>query len=276
MQLKLCVVSAIALMGYSVEGLEMKENGKKIAVITGGTSGIGLASAAIFLSHEYRVVLIGRSAEKGMQALKTLNTPDEDVLFLSGDITKVRECQRLVAQVISNFGKIDALVNSAGIYIEKSIEDMDEAAYEQIMDSNIKGTYFMCQQAAIQMKKQNSGAIINVSSDAGVNGNFCCSAYCASKGAVTVFSKALALELAPYNIRVNCVCPGDIDTPMTRAQFTNPDDITEELREMTSVYPIGRIGKANEVAEVIYFLASEKATFVVGAAWGVDGGVTAY
>ncbi len=112
---------------------------------------------------------------------------------------------------------------------------MDEEEFVRIMDVNVKGTYFMCQQSIAYLRKSTDGAIVNVSSDAGINGNFLCSAYCASKGAVTVFSKALAIELAPYHIRVNCVCPGDIDTPLTRAQFSNQEDHTEELRENDKV-----------------------------------------
>lgn len=254
----------------------MKKEIKKVAVITGGTSGIGLASAKLFLEQGYRVALIGRTLEKGQTALADLKAASELAVFVQGDIAQVSECKGMVKQIINQFGQIDVLVNSAGVYVEKAIVDMEEADYTHIMDVNVKGTYFMCQQTIEYLQKSTDGAIVNVSSDAGINGNFLCSAYCASKGAVTVFSKALALELAPYHIRVNCVCPGDIDTPLTRAQFSNQEDPTEELREMTSVYPIGRIGKAEEVAEVICFLASSKASFVVGAAWGVDGGVTAY
>ncbi len=254
----------------------MNHTMKKVAVITGGTSGIGLASAKLFLEQGYRVVLIGRTLEKGRVALEALNADQALAIYVQGNIAHIKECKRMITEIIAQFGQIDVLVNAAGIYFEKALLDMTEEAYEQIMDVNVKGTYFMCQQTIEYLQKSPAGAIVNVSSDAGLNGNFLCSAYCASKGAVTVFSKALALELAPYHIRVNCVCPGDIDTPLTRAQFRNPMDPAEELREMTSVYPIGRIGKAEEVAEVICFLASSKASFVVGAAWSVDGGVTAY
>lgn len=254
----------------------MKSETKKVAVITGGTSGIGLAAARIFLEHGYRVALIGSTADKGDRALTYLKAHDSLAVFIQDDIRSVDACKRVIGQTIEHFGQIDVLVNSAGIYYEKSIEDMTEEDYVQIMDINIKGTYFMCQQAVAYLRKSAAGAIVNVSSDAGINGNFLCSAYCASKGAVTVFSKALALELAPYHIRVNCVCPGDIDTPLTRAQFKNQKDTAAQIQEMASVYPIGRIGRAEEAAEVIYFLASNKASFVVGAAWSVDGGVTAY
>ena len=168
------------------------------------------------------------------------------------------------------------LINNAGLYYEKAIMDMSEADFDEMMNINIKAAYFMAKEVAIQMKNQQSGAIVNISSDAGINGNFLCTAYCASKGALTVFSKALALELAPYHIRVNCVCPGDIDTPLTQNQFSGVADKDKALEELAQLYPLGRIGKATEVANVIYFLASEQASFVVGATWSVDGGISSY
>ncbi len=249
---------------------------KKTALITGGTSGIGLAAAQIFLAQGVQVMLVGRSAERGRAALDELAYPESQLSFVRTDVSKTEQCRQAVAATAEKFGGIDILVNSAGIYVERAIEEMTEADFIEVMDTNIKGTYFMCKYAAEFLKQSQSGAVVNVSSDAGVNGNYLCSAYCASKGAVTVFTKALALELAPYKVRVNCICPGDIDTPLTQRQFNNASDHQEQLREMSSLYPLGRIGTAEEAAEVICFLASEKAAFVTGAAWSVDGGLTAY
>ncbi|MBQ1915146.1 MAG: SDR family oxidoreductase, partial [Selenomonadaceae bacterium] len=154
-------------------------------------------------------------------------------------------------------------------------EDMTEELFDEVMAVNVKGTYFMCRYAVPELRRQEGASIVNVSSDAGVHGNYGCTAYSASKGAVTMFTRSLALELASFGVRVNCVCPGDILTPMTEAQLALGGNREEMLREMQSVYPLGRIGTAEEAAAVIFFLASPAASFVTGAAWGVDGGITA-
>ena len=247
---------------------------RQAVLISGGTSGIGLASARLFLEAGACVMLIGRSAERGNQALAELREFGQRVCFQQGDAGRPGDCERVVGTAVEQFGHLDVLVNSAGIYFERAIEDMTEQAFDEIMATNVKGSYFMAKYAVPELKKQG-GCIVNVSSDAGLQGNYLCSAYCASKGAVTMFTKALALELAPWKVRVNCICPGDIATPLTEKQLQEAPDRQEALREMSSVYPLGRIGTAEEAAAVIVFLASDQAAFVTGAAWSVDGGITA-
>ena len=250
---------------------------ERVALVTGGTSGIGLAAAKLLMNQGCMTVLMGRSSRRGEEALKELreNHGRDGAIYIQGDVTKVEDCRRAVRETVEAFGRLDVLVNSAGIYQEGAIEDTTEVIFHQVMDVNLKGTYFMCQSAVPELKRHDDSCIVNVSSDAGVKGNYFCSLYCASKGAVTLFTKALALELAGASVRVNCVCPGDIMTPLTERQLEGTYSRQEALKAMESVYPMGRIGTAEEAAEVIAFLASSKASFGTGAVWSVDGGLTA-
>lgn len=247
----------------------------KVAIITGGTSGIGLATAITLLEAGASVALIGRQEEKGQVVLQQLARYGSKVCFIQGDISKTQDCQKVIDQTVATFGHLDIVINSAGIYMEKAIGDVEEDEFDQMMNSNIKGTYFICKYALPYLRQAGGGAIVNISSDAGINGNCLCTAYCASKGAVTTFTKALALESIHYGIRANCVCPGDVDTPMLQKQLADVDNPKEYLRDMASIYPIGRIAQPQEIANVVCFLASDAASFVNGAVWTVDGGLTA-
>lgn len=247
----------------------------KVAVITGGTSGIGLATAGIMLNNGAKVVIVGRGAGQGGQALDKLAGFGDNLFFVQGDVAKPSDCGIVVEKTVARFGRLDVLVNSAGQYQEKAIGEVSEEDYDTIMDVNVKGSYFMCKAALPALRQAGAGAIVNLASDAGINGNLLCSVYCASKGAVVTFSKALALECAPYGIRVNSVCPGDVATPMFDRQLAIKG-AAADMAVIKGQYPLNRIAQPQEVAHVICFLASEAASFVTGAAWPVDGGLTAW
>ena len=235
------------------------------AIITGGTSGIGLATAKIFLKNGFNCVLVGRSCERFNKIRPQLVG---NVKFVAADVQNVSDCKKIVDKTVKIFGGINILVNCAGIYHEGAISDTDEEIFNEIFATNVKGTFFVTKLAVNELIKSR-GTIINVASDAGIKGNYFCAAYSASKGAIVAFTKSLALELASFKIRVNCVAPGDILTPMTLNQLKNSGETVEDLAK---IYPLGRIGTPEEVAEAIYFLS--KAKFITGAILSVDGGLT--
>lgn len=253
--------------------MDMKLKGK-VALVTGGTEGMGYATAEAFLREGARVMVSGRSSDKGAKAVDALSAHGE-VAFVQGDVSKAPDAEGMVDATVERFGRIDIVFNNAGVYLEKVAEDTSEEEWDRIIDVNLKGTFLVSRRAVFHMKRQGGGVIVNNSSDAGLVGNPCCAAYCASKGGVTLLTKAMALDYAKLNIRVNCVNPAVIDTPMAAREVAAASDPEEYMRKTEREHPIGRIGRPEEVALTVVFLASDEASFITGAAISVDGGVTA-
>jgi meso-butanediol dehydrogenase/(S,S)-butanediol dehydrogenase/diacetyl reductase len=196
----------------------MKLSGR-VALITGGTEGIGYATASLFLREGAKVAISGRSSEKGEKAMSELRKLGE-VLFVEGDVSKATDASRMVESTVSEFGRLDVVFNNAGVFFERTAEQTTEEEWDRLMGINLKGTFLVSKYAIPHMKRLGGGVIINNSSDAGLVGNRLSAAYCASKGGVTLLTKAMALDHAKDNIRVNCVNPGVLDTPMVARTST--------------------------------------------------------
>ena len=248
----------------------------KVALITGGSSGIGMAIAERFLKEGAKIVITGRSKVRCDTAQKKLKTIAADaVVSVTGDVSKWDDVQKMVKRTIKRFGRIDILVNNAGIYLDKRIEETTEDEWDQVININLKGV-FLCSKAVYpHFKNQGGGTIVNMSSDSGVSGNPSEAAYCASKGGVTNLTRAMALDYAKENIRVNAICPAVINTPMLQKEVDMQEDKEAYLKEIDKLHPIGRVGRPEEVAFAVLMVASDEASFITGANIPVDGGLTA-
>jgi NAD(P)-dependent dehydrogenase (short-subunit alcohol dehydrogenase family) len=251
----------------------MRFNGR-VVLVTGGSEGMGFAAARAFLEEGAKVVITGRDETKGARAIEALGEKGP-VRFVRGDVSIADDAERMVEETVNAFGRIDVLFNNAGVYLEKLAEDTSEAEWDRVIDINLKGTFLVSRYAIPHMRRQGGGAIVNNSSDAGLVGNRLCPAYCASKGGVTIMTKAMALDYARFNIRVNCVNPGCVDTPMLAHEAESSDDPLKFMERADADHPIGRVGRAEEVASAVLFLASDDSSFITGAALSVDGGLTA-
>ena len=244
----------------------------KVVLISGGSSGIGLACAKLFLAGGACVALVGRDEGRGRAALVTLSE-GERALFVSADVRRRADCTHVLEKTIRTFGTLDVLIHSAGIYAEGGLDDLAGDLLEDLLATNVKGVFYLTQ-AALPHLRETHGNIVSVASDAGLHGNYFCAAYAATKGAVIAFTRSLALELACDGVRVNAVAPADVLTPLTERQFSPILPREEQLREMAAHYPLGRIGSPEEIAAVIAFLASSAASWVTGSIYRVDGGLT--
>ena len=241
----------------------------RTALITGGASkrGLGLATARLFAEHGGRVAIMDLDLKATQEAVASL--PGSGHLAVQGNVTKKEDCERAVAETLKAFGKLDVLVNNAGVTSPQRILDIDVATYERVMDISMRGTLYMTQAAAPQMKKQGGGSIVNISSVSAKNGGgvFGGAHYCAAKAAILGYTKATARELGPFNIRANAICPSMIATDITGGA------VTPEMRErIVASVPMGRIGEAREVAGCALFLASDLASYVTGSEIDINGG----
>jgi NAD(P)-dependent dehydrogenase (short-subunit alcohol dehydrogenase family) len=244
----------------------------KVALVTGGTSGIGRAAAVLFASEGASVVITGRDERRGEEVVAEIDRGGGRARFVRADVRVAEDCRRSVEEAVAAFGGLDVLFNNAGLYIENDVLACDEDEWDLQVDTMLKGTYLMCRAAIPVLIARGGGSIVNNSSGWGLVGGLRAVAYCAAKGGVTVLTKALAMDHGPNGIRVNAVCPGDTDTAMEHGDAVRKGWTWDEYVEWASERPLGRMGRAEEVARAVLFLASDEASFVTGAALAVDGG----
>jgi NAD(P)-dependent dehydrogenase (short-subunit alcohol dehydrogenase family) len=251
----------------------------RVVLVTGGGGGIGTATGARFLGLGDAVVLSDVSGERLDRARANLEPVGGTVEGVVVDVSRVADCERMVAQTVSRLGRLDVLVNCAGVWVEGPSAEVTEEEWDRTLGVNLKGTFFACR-FAIPHLLGTEGCIVNLSSDAGLVGTAETAVYCASKGGVSLLTKALAMELAPKGVRVNAVCPNDVDTPMLAGQARDygGDDPGGYLAALLATYPQGeraRFIRPDEVAALIAYLASPEAAPITGACVPIDFGSTA-
>jgi NAD(P)-dependent dehydrogenase (short-subunit alcohol dehydrogenase family) len=249
----------------------------KVALITGGGRGIGKETALLLAGYGADIAIADININNANQAKKEIESLKRKALSLQVDVTNKLQIDEAVRATVEHFGKIDILINSAGVISTAKIVDADEKNWDMVMGVNAKGTFLCCQSVGKVMTEQNSGKIINLSSIASKTAEYANGIYCASKAAVNMISQTLALELAEHKINVNAICPAYTDTDMMQNVFTNRGPVEgmspeEYQAQLESFVPLGRMAEPVEIAELIAFLSSDKADFITGVTYTIAGG----
>ena len=244
----------------------------KVALISGGARGMGATEAKLFAREGAKVVIGDILEEEGRQTEAEINEAGGECLFIRLDVTSESDWRRAVAAAAARFGKLNVLVNNAGIFRTEGVEETSEELWDLVMEINGKGVFLGTKHAIPEMRKAGGGTIINISSVAGLTGGVGSAAYRASKGAVRLFTKATAIQYAAEGIRANSVHPGVIETPMTAPNILADED---SRQRSAARHPIGRNGNPEDVAYGVLYLASDESSFVTGSELVIDGGLTA-
>jgi NAD(P)-dependent dehydrogenase (short-subunit alcohol dehydrogenase family) len=247
----------------------------RVALITGATSGIGRATALLFANEGARLALTGRNDARGSEVVAEICRGGGRAFYVHSDVCREAHCRAAVEQAISEYGRLDVLFNNAGVFIANTAVECSEQEWDAQVDTSLKGAFLMSKFALPQMIRQGRGSIIHNSSGWGIVGGDRAVAYCAAKGGLVLMAKAMAIDHGRQGVRVNCVCPGDVDTPMLPEDARVRGMDWQKYLQGCSSRPLGRIGTADEIAKTVLFLASDESSFITGAAIVVDGGGSA-
>jgi len=248
----------------------------KVALITGGGTGIGRAIALAFAREGAKLAVAGRRKEKLNETIREMEKQGGEGLAIVCDVAKAKDAAHAVRETVKNFSRLNVLVNNAGVLHASTIEGIAEEDWDRLMTINLKGPFLMCRAALPEFRKAGGGAIINVGSVLGLVAMKDRAAYCASKGGVTLLTKAMALDHAHENIRSNCICPSIVETELVQGLFAASEAGKALRKARIGQIPIGRMGRPEDVAELAVFLASDESSWLTGAAIPLDGGLSAY
>ncbi len=251
----------------------MKLKGK-VAIVTGAGSGIGKASAEIFAQEGASVVVVDWNREAGVQAAESIRAQSGEAVYCFADVSNSRDIANMVDAAVQKYGRLDVLMNNAAVQIMAKLTETSEEVWDRIHSVNLKGVFLGCKYAIPAMIRTGGGSIVNMASVLGFVGDPDLAAYCAAKGGVIALSKAGALTYGPQGVRMNCICPGDVETPLVEDYFNKDPDPARLRQEVSSKYALRRIASPREVAQLAVFLASDESSFVTGSTMVIDGGLT--
>jgi len=259
-------------MGIKTKVSNLISLDEKVAVITGAASGIGFGTAKRLAEAGANVALLDIDESGGETAAEEILNIGGKAKFYRCDVTSSLDCKKVTEDIIQDFGRIDTLFNNAGIIIRKNIVDLSEEEWDQVLNVNLKTIYLLSHQVIPYMKNKGGGSIINTSSGWGLKGGPNAAAYCASKGGIVNLTRAMAIDHGKDNIRVNCVCPGDVDTPLLYGEAEQLGEDKAKFLEEAADRPLGRIGVPDDIANAVLYFASDMASWVTGSVLVVDGG----
>jgi len=246
----------------------------RVAVVSGGASGIGLGTARKLSLFGAKVVILDKDPAKGNAAVKDFKINGLDILYVECDVRRSDQCKKAIDKISGAYGRIDILFNNAGIAIRKNAVDLEPKEWDLALDVSLKGQYLLTKHAVPVMKANGGGSIINSGSGWSLKGGKDAVAYCAMKGGTLNMTRAMAIDFGKYNIRVNCICPGDIDTPMLKSECEQLGGVYDDeyKKQCASGRPIERLGTVDDVANAVLFLSGRMSEWITGTHIVVDGG----